>query len=128
MLVPRVGLDLVQVSQVAVSLDRLGDSYMKRIFTPQEIVDCAGGIGLQAARFASRFAAKEATLKALRTGEEGLDLRTIEVKASKGGLVELVLHGAAASLAKSAGWKAWSLSLSHEGDYAAAVVVAQVEE
>ena len=116
------GIDLMQVSQVAASLGRLGDSYMARICTPEEIAYCNSSAVMAPARFAARFAVKEATLKALRLADHGLDLRSIEVKQAAGGWCELELHGRAEELARAAGWLSWSVSLSHEGDYAVAVV------
>jgi holo-[acyl-carrier protein] synthase len=120
----RVGVDLTQVSQVAASLARLGDAYVKRLFTPAEIAYCSANPTLAPERFAARFAAKEAARKALRLGDEGLDLRQIEVKRTAAGWCDLILHGRARALAQRARWTSWSVSLSHEGDYATAVVVA----
>jgi holo-[acyl-carrier protein] synthase len=117
-----VGIDLVQISQVAASLNRLGDAYMRRIWTEDEISYCTTAPVMAPARFAARFAAKEAALKALRLNDEGVDLRNIEVKQTAGGWCELELHGRAEELARTAQWRSWSLSLSHEGDYATAVV------
>jgi holo-[acyl-carrier protein] synthase len=119
-----VGVDLVQVSQVARSLDSLGEAYMRRICTADEIAYCNANPMMAPARFAARFAAKEATLKALRLDDQGLDLRAIEVKQMPGGWTDLLLHGHALQLAQEAGWSSVSVSLSHEGDYACAVVAA----
>jgi len=122
-----VGVDLVQISQVASSLHQLGDSYMKRVYTAEEIAHCNSNPLLAPSRFAGRFAAKEATLKALRLDDQGLDLRNIELVQAPGGWCDLVLHGRAAELADAAGWRSWSVSLSHEGDYATAVVAVSVD-
>jgi len=119
-----VGIDLVQISQVAKSLQQLGDAYVSRIFTSVESAYCSENPIVAPSRFAARFAAKEATLKALRLDDQGVDLRTIEVKQMPGGWTEIELHGAAKELAASAGWSSCSVSLSHEGDYATAVVAA----
>ena len=74
-------------------------------------------------RLASRFAAKEAAMKALGLAGRGVGWRQIEVTASDAGAPELTLHGDAKALAAGAGDLA--LSLSHEGDFATAVVVTQ---
>jgi holo-[acyl-carrier protein] synthase len=121
-----VGVDLVQISQVASSLQRLGESYMTRIYTADEIAYCNSSALLAASRFAGRFAGKEATLKALRLDDQGLDLRNIELQQAPGGWCDLILHGRAADLATAAGWQSWSISLSHEGDYATAVVMISI--
>ena len=123
-----VGVDLVQVSQVARSLDSLGEAYMRRICTPEEIAYCNANTMMAPTRFAARFAAKEATLKVLRLDDQGLDLRTIEVTQMPGGWTDLVLHGRALELAQAAGWSSVSVSLSHEGDYASAVVAVVIEK
>lgn len=117
-----VGVDLVQVSDVARSIDALGDRYVRRVFTEREIAYCTASPEMTSARFAARFAAKEATLKALRLHDHGLDWRAIEVRQEPAGWCELQLHGDAATLAEQAGWICASLSLSHEGDYATAMV------
>lgn len=123
-----VGIDLVQISQVASSLSRLGDAYVSRIFTPGEIAYCSANPIVAPSRYAARFAAKEATLKALRLEDQGVDLRTIEMKQTAGGWCEIELHGAARGLADAAGWVSCSVSISHEGDYATAVVAAIVRK
>jgi holo-[acyl-carrier protein] synthase len=122
----RVGIDLVKIAEVAESLEHLGDAYAKRIFTEEEIAFCSTHPPLAPSRYAARFAAKEATLKALRMEDQGLDLRSIEVVRTPGGATDLALHGSAAEHAKKAGWTSSAVSLSHEGDYAIAIVVAQV--
>jgi holo-[acyl-carrier protein] synthase len=128
MIAPSVvaGIDLVQIREVAQSLERLGEAYVRRIFTEDEIAYCSSQPPLAPARFAARFAAKEATLKALRLQDEGLNLRQIEVLRTAGGGTDLALHGTAKERAEAAGWTSWAVSLSHEGDYAIALVVVQV--
>lgn len=121
-----VGIDLVQISQVAKSLQQIGDPYVNRIFTAGEIAYCSENPIVAPSRYAARFAAKEATLKALRLDDQGVDLRAIEVKQMAGGWTEIELHGSAQELAASAGWSSCSVSLSHEGDYATAVVAATI--
>ena len=117
-----VGIDLVQVSDIARSLEVLGERYIRRIWTVDEIAYCTASPEMSTARFAARFAAKEATLKALRLHDQGIDWRAIEVRQTPAGWCELQLHGDAAALADRAGWISASISLSHEGDYATAMV------
>ena len=94
-----VGVDLVQVSDIARSLEALGERYIRRIWTEDEIAFCTSSPELSTARFAARFAVKEATLKALRLHDHGLDWRAIEVRQTPAGWCELQLHGDAAALA-----------------------------
>jgi holo-[acyl-carrier protein] synthase len=113
------------VAEVADALARFGDRYVRRVFTPHEAAYCRAAVGrATAARFAVRFAAKEAALKALQPARYWADWRAIEVRRHKSGRCALVLHGAAASLAARRGIQHLALSMSHDGDRAAAVVVA----
>jgi holo-[acyl-carrier protein] synthase len=111
----RVGVDLVRIREVRESLEQFGDRYLRRVFTDGEIAYCGG----DASKLAARFAAKEAAIKVLRVF---VTWRDIEVRRSEGGWCELHLHGQAAAAARAAGLRSFSVSLSHEGDYAAAVV------
>ena len=118
-----VGFDLVQVSGITQSVDTFGPAFTERFFTAGEIAHAARG-SVRDERLAARFAAKEAAIKALRMSETGLDWRDIEVVQLAGGGCELVLHGKARQCAEAAGVTSLALSLSHDGDYAGAVVTA----
>lgn len=119
----RVGTDLVQISRIARSIEQFGDKFIRRLFTDGEIAYATSSESLQAERFAARFSAKEATIKALSLSEVGLDWKHIEVLRAANGECTLKLHGAALAAAIAAGIRETSVSLSHEGDYATAVVV-----
>jgi holo-[acyl-carrier protein] synthase len=116
----RVGTDLTRVTDVAESCARFGDRYLHRIYTDHELATCQGA----AERLAARFAAKEAAVKVLRPTGARPDWRDIEVRRSDGGACDLHLSGSAARLAADAGIDALAVSLTHEGDLAAAVVIA----
>jgi holo-[acyl-carrier protein] synthase len=120
----RTGTDLVQVSRIAESLENFGEKFIRRLFTEHEIAYAMSSEALQAERFAKRFAAKEATIKALNLSEVGLDWRQIEVLRDASGQCSLALHGAARDAAERAHVRELALSLSHAGDYATAMVVA----
>jgi len=123
---PRVGIDLVRISRIDESLMRFGERFMRRVFHADEIVYAMEAPpALRAQRLAARFAAKEAAMKALRVAHRGVPWREIEVRRSADGDCALVLHGSASQAACDAGFAVASLSLTHEGDYAAAVVLAQ---
>jgi holo-[acyl-carrier protein] synthase len=122
----RVGVDLVAVEAIRASIATHAERYLTRVYTEREIADCTTSEGVNAERLAARFAAKEAALKVLRPGEVGLSLRSIEVRRSAGGWVELELSGPAAALALEAGLQNFALSLTHEGEYASAVVIADL--
>ena len=111
----RVGVDLVQISRIAGSLDAFGDRFLRRIYTDGELAYARR----DPERLAARFAAKEAAKKALAL--DGVGWRDLEVVRDASGACELVLHGAARA---AAGSPALALSMSHEGDLATAVVIA----
>jgi holo-[acyl-carrier protein] synthase len=121
-----VGIDLVMVSRVEASLARFGDRFLRRVFTDGEIAYAQAAPNATAERLAARFAAKEATIKALDlgAGHVGIGWRQIEVAREDSGKCRLILHGAARAAADDAGVGELSLSMTHEGDYSAAVVLA----
>jgi holo-[acyl-carrier protein] synthase len=123
----RVGIDLVAAESVEASLGAAhGERYLERVYTAREIEDCRTPAGIDPERLAARFAAKEATLKVLPAGNEGLALTAIEVRREPSGRVHVELSGRAAQLATEAGVAELSASLTHEGGFAAAVVVAEL--
>jgi holo-[acyl-carrier protein] synthase len=120
----RVGIDVASVRAVADSITRFGEHYTDRLFTAHEIECCEGPITKMAEGLAARFAAKEAAIKVLRPAAVQLDWRSIQVRRDSTGWCELELSGAAQTLAHEAGITEMALSFTHEGDVAAAVVVA----
>ena len=119
---PRIGFDLVQISQIENSINQFGDCFKQRLFTESELHYAHRGVGLCAERLAVRFAAKEATIKALRLSNAGISWRDIEVCKLDDGDCELTLHGDVLKLARAMGVAKILLSLSHDGDYAGAMV------
>jgi holo-[acyl-carrier protein] synthase len=115
------GVDLIEMSRIVDVLDRHGDRFLERIYTPGEL-DYANG---RVSALATRWAAKEATSKAMGTGIGTVGFREIEVVCDTNGKPELYLHGNAARLAAQLRLERWTLSLSHTADYAVALVVAQ---
>jgi holo-[acyl-carrier protein] synthase len=116
----RVGIDLVQVSRIAASLESFGERFLARVFTPGELAYAR----TRPESLASRFAAKEAVKKALEL--EGVGWTEIEVVRRASGACDVQLHGAARVAAEALGAEL-SLSMSHEGDFATALVVARCE-
>jgi holo-[acyl-carrier protein] synthase len=124
----RVGVDLVELDEVAASLATFGDRYLERIYAPGELAYCRAAAGDPTPHLAARFAAKEAAVKVLRPSatDDGIDWRTIEVVRTPGGAgwCHLVLSGAAARLAERQALSDFQVTLSHAPNYAVAVVVA----
>jgi holo-[acyl-carrier protein] synthase len=121
----RVAVDVVEVDEMAASVARLGDRYVERLFTPEELgpPPAVGAPARGAVDLAQRFAAKEAALKVLAPGGRGLDWRSIELRRTAAGGWVLRLHGTAADLAHEAGIGHISLSVSTAAGLAMAVAV-----
>jgi holo-[acyl-carrier protein] synthase len=122
----RVGIDLVRVSTVRDALAQHGAHYLERVYTQREVDDCRRDGDVDPLRLAARFAAKEAAMKALRVGDAAVPLRCIEVVRDPSGYAELALHGPAEALAGAQGIDHLAVSLTHEDEYASAVVAAEI--
>lgn len=118
----RVGCDVVTVRDIASSIDRFGDRYLQRVFTPHELEVCTGPARAQ--RLAARFAAKEAVMKVLRPREHAVPWWAIEIRRADWGGCTVVLAGNAATLARDEQVTDIQVSISHEPEYAIATVVA----
>jgi holo-[acyl-carrier protein] synthase len=118
-----LGIDIAQVSRVERVYQLYGSRFARRVLASGELEAFAGT--RNPVRFlAMRFAAKEATSKALGTGfRQGVSLRQIEVWHEPSGRPHLRLHGAANARASSLGVRDMYISLTDEQEYAAAVVV-----
>jgi holo-[acyl-carrier protein] synthase len=120
-----LGTDLIEIARIQRSLDRFGDSFLRRVYTPGEVAYCMAKKN-SAESLAARFAAKEAGAKALGTGiSRGVGWREFEVRRRPGQRPELHLSGRAAEIAAQLGVRTVSLSLSHSRELSIAVVVAE---
>ena len=118
------GVDIIEIPRIKRVLDRYGQRFLNRVFTPAEIAYCRG----RAPNLAGRFAAKEAAMKALGTGVRGVSWKDIEVIRADSGAPSLRLHGRAEKRAERLQMSEMSLSISHSREYAVAFVVTQREE
>ena len=117
------GIDIVEVSRVEAAIARFGRRFLQRIFTDAEIRYCESKAN-RMERYAARFAAKEAGMKALGTGwSGGVAWRDLEVAREPGGRPTLALRGRAAQHAVRLGVKRTSLSVSHIATQAVAQVI-----
>lgn len=114
------GVDLIDIARIREAIDRHGERFIARIFTETEQCECAGRF----ASFAARFAAKEATAKALGCGIGVVSWLDIEVRGDENHAPHLYLYGEAEKMAKKLGLSDWSVSLSHTAGQAIAFVVA----
>src|SRR5262249_46606311 len=117
------GVDICEVPRIADSIARFGDRFLERVFTAAEITYCQAKKN-SVERFAARFAAKEAAMKALGTGaSRGVTWTSIEVAHAPGGRPILKLSGKTSEIAERLGVKRVSLSVTHTESTAMAVVI-----
>ena len=117
------GIDIAEVPRIAQAIQRYGDRFLRRIFTEGEIQYCESKAN-RVERYAARFAAKEAAMKALGTGwNHGVRWRDVEVRRESGGRPTLAFHGKAAEFASKLGAVHVALSLSHTASEAIAQVI-----
>lgn len=117
------GIDLAEVPRIAAAIERFGDRFLRRIFTADEIRYCDSKAN-RAERYAARFAAKEAALKAIGTGwGRGVNWTEVEVRRQPGGRPTIAFHGRAAEFAQRLGVKHAALSLTHTKETALAQVI-----
>jgi holo-[acyl-carrier protein] synthase len=120
------GVDLIEISRIEQVLERHGERFLARVFTPAEVIYCRA----RPAELAARFAAKEAVSKALGVGmrlmaREGIRWHEAEIVGDHRGKPLVRLHGRAARRAEGLGLTQWAVSLSHTDNHAIAFVVAQ---
>jgi holo-[acyl-carrier protein] synthase len=119
-----IGTDLVAIARVEDLVARHGDRFLHRVFTPAERAECLRR-ARPAVHLAARLAAKEAAMKALGTGwGQGVRWLDIEVRSTGEARPTIRLDGVARCRADAQGIRETMVSLSHDGGYAIAVVVA----
>jgi holo-[acyl-carrier protein] synthase len=118
-----LGLDIAEIDRIEAAIKRHGAPFLERLFTPAEVSYCEQYKN-RFERYAARFAAKEAAMKALGTGwSRGVRWRDIEVARQPSGKPTLHLAGAARQIADGLGVKNISLSITHSGNLALAQVI-----
>ncbi len=118
-----LGVDIAEINRIEAAIGRHGRHFIERIYTPDEIAYCER-YRARFERYAGRFAAKEAAMKALGTGwRQGVRWVDIEVVRPRGSRPTIVLHGAAKEHSVRLGVKNISLSITHSGNTAYAQVI-----
>jgi len=118
-----LGLDIAEIDRIEAAIARHGAPFLERLFTPREVAYCESHKG-KYERYAARFAAKEAAMKALGTGwSRGVRWRDIEVTREPSGKPTLRLEGVASEIAERMGVRNISLSITHSGNLALAEVI-----
>ena len=117
------GVDLAEVDRIRLAIERYGERFLGRIYTPAERAYVDGKRN-RYERYAARFAAKEAAMKALGTGwKQGVTWQDFEVSNLPSGRPTLRLSGRAAQIAAQLGVRSVALSLSHTASLAIAQVI-----
>jgi holo-[acyl-carrier protein] synthase len=117
------GIDIAEVPRIRQSIERFGQRFLQRVFTEGEIRYCDSKAN-RFERYAARFAAKEAAMKALGTGwNHGVRWRDCEVVRMPGGRPTIAFHGKAGEFAVKLGMRNAALSISHTQEQAIAQVI-----
>ena len=123
----RLGTDIVYIPRIQAVIERFGDRFLQRVYTPGEQLDCGYAKDSPSRpsidRLAGRWAAKEAVVKALGTGWRGVSYTDIEIRRQPSGAPAVHLHRGAARVVAAWGESQWHLSLSHDRDYAIATAL-----
>src|SRR6202034_1987531 len=113
-----LGLDIAEVDRIEAAIARHGAPFLERLFTPAEVAYCERHKN-RYERYAARFAAKEAAMKAMGTGwSSGVRWRDIEGTRERGGKPTLVLAGVAREIAARLGVKHIAMTITHSGNLA----------
>ena len=123
-----MGIDIAEVDRVKAAIERHGEKFLKRVYTEREREYCER-FKNKYERYAGRFAAKEATMKALGTGwSRGVRWVDVEVVRQSGGRPTISLKGEAAKVASALGVERVALSITHTSAQAFAQVIFEGEE
>jgi holo-[acyl-carrier protein] synthase len=119
-----IGADIVECLRIAKMLERHGELFTSRVYTPQEIEYCSSRKSATQ-HFAGRWAAKEAVLKAMGTGwVRGISWRDIEVASDAAGQLSIILSGGAAEVCARRGIERVLISIANCRSHATAYAIA----
>ncbi|MFQ5872735.1 MAG: holo-ACP synthase [Dehalococcoidia bacterium] len=111
-----MGVDIVEIHRIRAAVERWGERFLHRVYTPRELDYCRQRVP----ELAVRFAGKEAVMKVLGTGNRGVAWREVEILPIKGGKPTVQLYDRAEARARKLGLSEVAISLSHSRDYAVA--------
>ena len=118
-----LGLDIAEIDRIEAAITRHGAPILERLYAPAEVAYCERHRN-KFERYAGRFAAKEAAMKALGTGwRRGVRWRDIEITREPSGKPSLALKGVAKRIADGLGVKNISVTITHSGNLALAEVI-----
>ena len=123
-----IGTDITEVLRIAQMIERHGELFITRVYTPHEIEYCSARKAATQ-HYAGRWAAKEAVLKALGTGwRRGISWRDIEVRNEPSGAPTVSLRGGARDVFDRVGISVMHITISHSRNHAIAYAVAEVAD
>lgn len=118
-----MGIDVAEVKRIRAVIESQGERFLRRVYTLDEVAYCEQ-FKSKFERYAGRFAAKEAAMKALGTGwSRGVRWVDVEVVRQRGGRPTISLKGEARKIADALGVKHIALSITHTADQAIAHVI-----
>src|ERR1700751_989644 len=121
------GIDITEVPRIAATISRFGERFLHRVFTKGEILYCDSKAN-RAERYAARFAAKEAAMKAIGTGwNHGVTWRDVEVRRTPGSRPTMEFHNKAGEFFRKLGAARAHLSITHTKESAMAQVILESE-
>jgi holo-[acyl-carrier protein] synthase len=122
-LIVGMGVDIAEVQRIRAAIEKGGEAFLRRVYTANEVAYCER-FKNKFERFAGRFAAKEAAMKALGTGwQHGVRWVDLEVVREKSGRPTLTIAGEAGKIAARLGVKNIAISITHTADQALAQVI-----
>ena len=123
-----IGTDIIEVLRIAQMIERHGELFVTRVYTPFEIQYCQQR-KMSTQHYAGRWAAKEAVLKALGTGwRKGISWRDVEIRNDSSGRPTVALRGGAADVVEQLGITEVQVSISHCRSHATAFAIAVGKE
>ena len=116
-----IGIDIIEIARIKKAIARWGEAFLHRVYTDSELrLYCKSPSSLDA-----RFAGKEAVMKLLGTGRNGVKWREIEILSHPSGKPLVNLYGKAQEKAADLGLDELAISLSDSKDYAIAFVIGE---
>ena len=119
-----IGIDIIEIARIEKAISRWGEGFLHRVYTDPELKLYHD----KPASLATRFAGKEAVIKALGPQIKGISWRQIEILSDPGGKPSVRLYGEAQNRANSLGLDKLAISLSHSKEYAIAFAAGETRQ